>query len=724
MTSFNLSVWGCLLLWVGLGWAAHAQAPKADSLLALLPSRGPKEQVALLNQVAGLYLGNNPKKSLTYAQQAQQLAQQANDPLGQAVAHNTIGECYLAEGNYRAAQAQVALAMAAAQQAGDSLNWGIALAKQGSAHFLLNQLDSALLSTEQALPYLRATSPADEATALNLMSYAHGKRNQYLKAIEYHVQALEIRKRLDDLTGIAKSYNSLGDFYMMQGNLAKALEHYYSSLLTSQATHNPKGEAISLNNIGFVQAKQGAYKEAARNLHHALWLKERMGNLKETAITVYNLGVLHYHDRQYDSALFYLQKALDMRQKLNDNFGEAVTLTALGRAQMAKGNFAASLAHHQRAIAIAEQTKALPIMADSYAGMAEAYLRMDKPVEFMQYYKRQLALQDTVNARFNSARIAELQEKLENDKKRVQEEREMAARRLREAEKRRQELIIFSLAGFIALLLVLGLLLYRFLQLRNRSGRELAERNQKIEAQNLQLSASQAELKKMNEAKDRFFSIVAHDLRSPMASLNGLLKLLKNSGIDLSREDSALLVGEISEQLDCVTVLLNNLLHWARNQMTQVSFKPETVSVQAAGSKVVSLLAIDASAKHLRLAEKLPPDLQVRADPNMVDFIFRNLVANAIKFTPPGGEVLLLAEPAGEFIKILVRDTGVGIPKGKSDEIFDPLKHSHTTGTAGETGSGLGLSLCKEFVERHGGQIWAVPNQPTGTVFGFTLPRG
>jgi signal transduction histidine kinase len=262
------------------------------------------------------------------------------------------------------------------------------------------------------------------------------------------------------------------------------------------------------------------------------------------------------------------------------------------------------------------------------------------------------------------------------------------------------------------------------LQLRNRSGQELAKRNQQIEAQNQQLSASQAELKKLNEAKDRFFSIVAHDLRSPMASLNGLLKLLKNSGIDLSREDSALLVGEISEQLDCVTVLLNNLLHWARNQMTQVSFKPETLSVQAAGSKVVGLLAIDASAKHIRLEERLPKDLLIQADPNMLDFIFRNLVANAIKFTPPGGEVTLLAEPTGELVKILVQDTGVGIPKGKINDIFDPLKHSHTTGTAGETGSGLGLSLCKEFVERHGGQIWAAPNQPNGSVFGFTLPRG
>jgi signal transduction histidine kinase len=266
--------------------------------------------------------------------------------------------------------------------------------------------------------------------------------------------------------------------------------------------------------------------------------------------------------------------------------------------------------------------------------------------------------------------------------------------------------------------------LWRFYHLRNQSAKALAERNLMIVAQNAQLSLSSEELKKLNQAKDRFFSIVAHDLRSPISSLAGLIRLFKESGLDLSQEETATLVDEISLQLDSVSGLLNDLLFWARNQMTQATFKPEMLEVAESGRKVLALFALEATTKRIELREHLPNGVLVRADRNMLDFILRNLVANSLKFTPMGGQIDLAAEVVDNMVHLTVCDTGVGITPEKLADIFDPLKYSLSTGTAGETGSGLGLPLCKEFVERHGGQIWVQPNQPQGSLFGFSLPRG
>ena len=706
-----------------LSLLANGQQRVLDSLEQRLSGSDPPTQILVLNQIAKLHSSQSPKKSIEYAQRAKLLAQQSNNHLGMAVASNLMAEYYLSQGDYATAHTQIDQALRAAKLAKDSLNIGVALAKAGATYFFQSQLDSAIRDAEGSLLYLQYQSPSDYATALNLISYIFSKRNQYLKAIQYHIRALEIRKKLGNDNDIAKSYNSLGDFYVMQGNMAKAIEYYYASLVTSKKMGNQKGEAISLNNIGFVQTKQGNYKEAAQNLHRALVLKKQWGNKKEVAISLYNLGVLNAQTKHYDSALFFLNQSLKIRQNLQDKLGTATTLTAIGKVYSAQGNFTASLNYHQSAITIAENSLFKLVQAECYAGMAEVYLSMNKPKEFMDYFKRQQAIQDTLDVQINSAKIADLLEKLEQDRQLLDNERAKAVRELDEAEKRRQQVIIFSLTGFATLLFLLALLLYRFYRLRSLSSTALEERNRKIMAQNAQLSASEGELKKLNEAKDRFFSIVAHDVRSPMASLNGLLKVYQDTEIAMSREESSALVGEISHQLDNVTILLNDLLHWARNQMTQVTFRPELLSIGAITKKIVGLLSLDASAKRIGLHENIAIGFNVFADPNMLDFILRNLVANAIKFTPIGGQISISAELQGAMIEVAVSDNGLGISEEKLGEIFDPLKRSPSTGTAGETGSGLGLSLCKEFVERHGGQIGVRPNVPQGLIFTFSLPR-
>ncbi|MEJ5244141.1 MAG: ABC transporter substrate binding protein [Bacteroidota bacterium] len=254
---------------------------------------------------------------------------------------------------------------------------------------------------------------------------------------------------------------------------------------------------------------------------------------------------------------------------------------------------------------------------------------------------------------------------------------------------------------------------------------EIAREGMRLSELNDKLLRSEEELKKINDTKDKFFSIVAHDLRNPIGSSRSLLETLLLYYDEMKPDELKNMLTVMYDTTKRTYEMLENLLTWARAQMRKIEFLPFAQPLFGVVERNVKLFQQSATNKEIQINNLVPNDLLAYFDTNLVDTIIRNLLSNAIKFTSQYGTVLIGADENFDenYIVVFVKDSGVGISKERLDKLFELSMARSTQGTSGERGSGLGLLLCKEFVDMSGGQIWAESEPNNGTVIYFTLPK-
>ncbi len=239
----------------------------------------------------------------------------------------------------------------------------------------------------------------------------------------------------------------------------------------------------------------------------------------------------------------------------------------------------------------------------------------------------------------------------------------------------------------------------------------------------LRLRASEQQLRELNANKDRFLSIISHDLRTPFGVLLNLSRTLIQQFEVYSSEELIDYLKMLNNSAEQFYKMLENLLTWSRIQRGVISFSPKPLDLGVIAFEVCFMLKAQAEKKQIRLLNNVPREALVHADEEMTKTVLRNLTSNALKFTPREGEVRLEIEQTDGFITLLVIDTGVGIPEHSMEKLFRIEDHCKTLGTEGEEGTGLGLILCRELVEKQGGGIQAENRQDHGAVFRVSLPR-
>jgi signal transduction histidine kinase len=257
----------------------------------------------------------------------------------------------------------------------------------------------------------------------------------------------------------------------------------------------------------------------------------------------------------------------------------------------------------------------------------------------------------------------------------------------------------------------------------------LEERQEQIEIQSKELVSQKEVLIKMNEelhalnaSKDKFFSIIAHDLKNPFNIIIGLSGILKEDG----KSENPIAAKETASAINSSAVqtyrLLENLLDWANSQRGKISFNPEPINLSKIVKEEFNTLDDVAKGKNIELASYVESSIVIEADRNMIKTILRNLISNAIKFTNRNGKVEVRAVIENKFAEITVHDNGIGMSEETMHKLFRIDANLTTRGTENERGTGLGLFLCKEFVEKHGGKISVESKPAHGSVFRFVLP--
>ncbi|MEN9907743.1 MAG: hypothetical protein RLZZ540_884 [Bacteroidota bacterium] len=230
------------------------------------------------------------------------------------------------------------------------------------------------------------------------------------------------------------------------------------------------------------------------------------------------------------------------------------------------------------------------------------------------------------------------------------------------------------------------------------------------------------QIKKLLDDKDKFFSIIAHDLRGPFSGIIGLSELLLENDNQLNPKETNEFIQLIHQSSKNTYSLLDNLLTWAQSQTGSLEFSPKELEISSIIDKTINLLANVAKTKNITIRAEVEDKQYVFADKNMLETIFRNLISNAVKFTETNGEVLLSIKRENKQIVFSVQDNGIGIAPEKITNLFAVNSRSTTSGTNDEIGTGLGLMLCKDFIEKHGGKIWVKSQVGKGSVFMFSIP--
>ena len=547
---------------------------------------------------------------------------------------------------------------------------------------------------------------------LGLNYYSFGK---YDEAYFYYTQSYRLSSLIKDSLGMAVSLHNMATVFKELGQYSNALNYLRLTQEISNDVHDYEGEAYNYDEIGDIYRRKKEYDSALNALAHSLKvsrsLRLRINDLiPETLIKIAKT----YLDKEDNAhALAYYDTAQIFYQKTDNEFGLAEV--DLGRAivYMSGKKFeqAADLMESSKATAHSVNSWALEI--ECLENLAALYEEQSDFKKSLLYYKQFKQLEDSLFSQGMQAKLLQDQLRFETFAKEDQIKQLTKQEELRNGELRKQEMVRNILAVAVALTAFLLFTVYRSGQRRIRINKLLIEHQEDIKKRS-------QELEQLNQVKDKFFSIISHDLRSPMNALSAILDMMDNGQI--KPEEFSKLNKELRVQFNHTKSLINNLLDWALLQMDKLKIQAEKINLHGLAEENFRLLS-SLHMKEIKMVNNIPAGTYCLGDLNIVNLVLRNLVLNSIKFTESGGSIVADAKEQDNDIVVSIKDTGIGISPEIQKIIFEKTAGYSTRGTANEKGTGLGLILCKEFVEKNGGKIWLESEVGKGSTFFFTIKK-
>ena len=575
----------------------------------------------------------------------------------------------------------------------------------------------------------------------------------YSGALTMDNLALENDIILKDSTLISRDYNNIGNAYYDLGEYDDAFYYFTQSHRVATIVRDTLRMLIALHNTGRVFKELGQYENALSNLNLALKMSEQQKDEAGFPYAYDEIGDVLLRRNEYDSALRTLSKALTLTRKLKLNELEPAVHTKLATVYFRIGKYESARAHYDSAYNLHVVTKNRFGVAEAELGRGIVFTKEGKYDEALTKIENSLAVAKELNARvleikcFNQLSLLwerkgdfrksliyyrqykqledtlfsqEMQGKLLRDQLRFETESRdtriaflSEQQAMQRGEIKKQEFVRNILVVVAALSVILLISVYR-------SGRRRREINTLLLQHQEEMEKRSEELERLNQVKDKFFSIISHDLRSPINALAGLLDLLDKGAV--SAEELPKHIRELKARFNHTRTLLNNLLDWTLLQMDKLSLQAAKIDIHNLVEENIQLLA-SVQGKDIKMINEVPKNSIGFADSNTINLVIRNLMTNAIKFTNDGGKVTINATEKPNDWLISVTDNGVGMNNEVLKMLFDKTAPYTTRGTANEKGTGLGLILCKEFVEKNGGKIWVESQEGKGSTFYFTLPK-
>lgn len=577
--------------------------------------------------------------------------------------------------------------------------------------------DSALLMAQKSLNLAKKVH-YEKGIALGYLAegVALGYKGNWPGALDAHLQCLRISEKLG-MEGLTENeYNNIAGLYTSMEDYSKALYYNRQAYKIALKQNDPTHESTFslLVNMGEIFKKKGLPDSAIAYNSKALVIARKVKNPVYTAAALYNVAENCITKKNFQLAEQYLHEALGIAQKAGDDEDVAYCHSGLALTSYYTGKYNSSVAYAQKALEESQRSGIVELIQTAYNVLYLTHQRMGNYKQALYYRNLEVDLNDSLKTEQRQKTIRNMQSAYELEKKEQQidllnKDKIIGQKELEKVSLKRDILT----AGTILLLLIAFVLLRNYIQKRKLS-EQLALQNENISAQNLHLE-------ELVHVKDRLFSIIGHDLRGPIHTISHMMDIIKEKS--LPEEESDYWIEKIDETLVITSSLVENLLYWAKSQLDGIQPNPASFDARKLIEQNVMLLKQRAAEKKVVVTgEEIAEPLMVYGDEVMIDIVMRNLLENAVKFSKAGDHVSLAAEKREGFVVLTIQDNGRGIPEEAQSKIFNKYTSYTTFGTASEKGSGLGLLLCKELVERNNGKIWFESKVGFGSSFYFTVP--
>ncbi len=583
-------------------------------------------------------------------------------------------------------------------------------------------------------------SSNDTQIKLQVLSELCSEQSGADKRIEFAGVLLELAEKNREIKYTHYANLQLGIGYRLKGDLPSALKYLLNSVQIADQLKDEKLKGQSFGEISTTYASQRDTKNSVNYMNKAIAIFRNSEDKKNLVVALMNTGYDYYTINQYDSSLLYYNEAENIVPSLNETYKRKNSLLAYIRGN--RGITWLAIDKDNEAITeISNSIEYLRSIDDEYAVadflifLGKAYIKSGQKIkakeaalEAVEISKKLNIKEQQRDASFLLYQIAfddgnsddalsfyqdyiGFRDSIENNNviRQMTEQRAAYEIGLKQkevdllaAQKRIQTIVLIGGAIILLVAIISAFIVYGYYKQKNKLYKILELQKQ--------------ELERVSKTKDKFFSIISHDMRGPIHAFHGISRIIKFLVTTKNTDELISLSYEIDKSVDKITMLLDNLLSWAVQQQGQIPFNPKKLHLNPILNNLKDTFNYIAQAKDITMNLQLEHDFYIHADKNMAETIFRNILSNGIKFTPDRGKINIKCSRVDNMVSIEFQDSGVGMKESQLNSLFEITEKKSTFGTQGEKGLGIGLALVKEFTERNQGKLEINSKPREGTI--------
>ncbi|MGF1924274.1 MAG: tetratricopeptide repeat-containing sensor histidine kinase [Bacteroidia bacterium] len=562
------------------------------------------------------------------------------------------------------------------------------------------------------------------------IGYAYDRLEKKKEAVKHYEASLKIFRKLKIKKSINQNITNLGSLYFDLGEY-KIADNYFKQVLANvkETPNDEMGLANALFTLGNSSRELGRLGQSLNYYQKSLAIRSKLGDLNGIALNNWGLGLLYNRKKEYKRAIGHFEIAIKNNKVLKNSYQECVAYKGLSQAYLGLKDYKKAEEFSTLALSKANESGSKGLVSECLSHMVDVKSAQNKFQEALKFQSDFIAVNDSLDVSKTKKEV------ILNDIERVNKDNQDLELNNQQISSRNTDYItvISVVTVLLIVLLIVSFLYYRkntemksINALLQKQKQEIAEVNEELGALNEELSTQMdivstqnLELEKLNQVKNKFFSIVSHDLRSPMNSLKMLFELYREG--DLDKEELNKLTARLEDTIYTTATFLDSLLEWSRSQLDGMVVKPSLVNLNQIITENIKLADSQINMKHIVVQNNVTQEKKAYVDGDMFNIVIRNLLSNAIKFCSANDQIFFDAKLEAKNMIVSIRDTGPGISDAEQSNLFQ-LSHTSTTGTTGEKGYHIGLILCKDMVVQNNGKIEVQSKVGQGTTFIITLP--
>ncbi len=569
---------------------------------------------------------------------------------------------------------------------------------------------------DQAITYFqKAYNQADKAgktllkvKSLNDLSTEYGHQGNYSLALKGYLDAIEIANEEGFKSLLSIINENIANLYLSQNDYTQAMVFFKKVKTINEEIGNPIYIAETLSNMASAYADMNELEYAMFNINLSITTFEKEKIIEWLAYCYEIKGKIYLKSGKYQWALYWYKQSELLHRDIDDERGKIGLLNGLAEAHLNQENDSLAKQYAMEGFELSKKIGYRLGIKDCTYLLYKINKKQNNPEDALWYHEIFQITSESLARTDNEKALNMLKTKMEYD----QQKQQLILENEKALGKQKVYIYLF-------LILFIIFVIFFFIVRKNEMVQKTL--NKELLSKKKDLEEKQAYLNELNLTKNKLFSIIGHDLRGPIGAFQGLLKLFKEG--EMTKEEFLNFVPKLKVDIDTIAFTLNNLLSWGQSQMNGAITKPTVTQLDSIVKENIALLSEIADAKTIEFTNLIGPDCKLWADPNQIDIIIRNLLSNALKFTPNFGKIEIGAIQKVNYFEIYVKDNGVGMNEETMGKIFKKDTNHTTYGTNDEKGTGLGMSLCKEMVEKNQGKIWVSSALGKGSSFYFTIPK-